>query len=418
MALFLSVGDNPSVSRWGVRFQASGEVDLPTAVWTQMRLLLLNHNYRFSGTYYRAHPMAQQLAQRGHRVTLLTVSRKARWRPSWEMVDGMLLGEMPNWGQNVSGGGYGPLDNLLRLVHVLARRYDIIHMFDHKPNATFGGFLGRLKGTRLVADWADWWGGPGGLNDVVRRVPAVAGFEGWWEERSKLGADGVVTISTVLRDRALSLGCRPDRVLYLPTGAPLERIRPVLRSEARRRLGVPGERSIVGFIGTGQTDLEIVLSALRDLPDVWLMVVGATHPRTLEAARSFGVADRLWQTGFVPDAEVGLYLGCADVMVLPMTDRAANRGRLPNKLLDYMAAGRPTVASPVGDVEKVFQEYDIGSLAQPEAFAQAIRRLMTSQSMRERMGCEARRVAETVFAWPSLIERLEGFYGGLLADST
>ena len=69
----------------------------------------------------------------------------------------------------------------------------------------------------------DWWGGPGGINDVPRRmVPAIGKFEAWWEERSKLWADGVVTISTVLRQRALNLGCPPERVLYLPTGGMAE----------------------------------------------------------------------------------------------------------------------------------------------------------------------------------------------------
>ena len=60
-----------------------------------------------------------------------------------------------------------------------------------------------------------------------RRVPAVGRFEAWWEERSKRWADGVVTISTVLQQRAIDLGCPPDRVLYLPTGAAVDRIRPV-----------------------------------------------------------------------------------------------------------------------------------------------------------------------------------------------
>ena len=87
-----------------------------------MRLLYLNHNYRFGGTYYRAMPMAEQMALRGHEVTLLTVSREQRLRACWSGVNGVRLGEMPNLGQGHSGEGYGPLDNLLRMVHALGRR--------------------------------------------------------------------------------------------------------------------------------------------------------------------------------------------------------------------------------------------------------------------------------------------------------
>lgn len=375
-----------------------------------LRLLFLNHNYRYSGTYYRVMPMAEQLARRGHLVTLMTVSPEHRWRSVDAETGGVHVVETPNWGQEHSGGGYGPLDNGYRCVHALIHNYDIIHAFDHKPNATFAGFLGRLKGARLVADWADWWGGPGGINDVPRRIPAIGRFEAWWEEKSKLWADGVVTISQVLYERALKLGCPVERTLYLPTGAPVERIRPLPQAQARQELGIPLTRKIVGFIGYGQGELDIVMQTLQQLPNLWLMVIGPKHLRVSELAMSFGVADRLLQTGFVPDDVVAIYLACADVMVLPMSDRAADRGRLPNKLLDYMAAGRPVVASPVGEVNRILSQHQIGLLAERANFAEAIHMLLTDLELRDEMGREARRVAETDFAWPQIIDRLVGFY--------
>ncbi|HEM62615.1 MAG TPA: glycosyltransferase WbuB [Chloroflexi bacterium] len=378
-----------------------------------MRLLFLNHNYRDEGTFCRAMPMAENLVKRGHQVTLITVSPDHRWRSSRSCVNGVQIVETPGLGQENSGEGYGPLDNLLRCGHTILRKYDIIHMFDHKPNATFSAFAGRWRGAILVADWADWWGGPGGLNDVPkRRLPIVGDFEAWWEERSKLWADGVVTISTVLRERAIHLGCAPDRVVYIPSGASLDRIRPVNKLEARAQLGIPQDRRMLGFIGFGQADLEIVMRALQHLPEVWLMVVGPESPRVLTLAQSFGVADRLWQTGWVPD--VTNYLGSADLMCMPMKDSPANRGRFPNKVLDYLAAGRPIVASPVGDVEAIVRDYGVGSLASDESFADEIRRLLDNDQLGEDLGRAARRTAETLFDWDPLIDRLLDFYRCLL----
>ncbi len=380
-----------------------------------MRLLFLNHNYRFSGTYYRAMPMAERLAARGHRVTLLTVSRDHRWTVTWSSVNGVCLGEMPNFSQNNSGEGYGPLDNLRRAAHSVAHHYDIIHMFDHKPNATFAGFAGRVRRARLVADWADWWGGPGGINDVPhRRIPAIGTFEEWWEVRSKQWADRVVTISTVLRQRAIDLGIAPEHVLYMPTGAAIDRISPIPILEARQGLNIPVGRRMVGFIGMGQGDLEIIMRAQQTVPDLWLMVIGQAAPKVSALAREYGTADRLWQTGFVPDNEVGHYLCCADVMVMPLADRAANRGRLPNKVLDYMAAGRPVVASPIGDVRTIVETYRTGLLADDADFAAAINRLLQEPDLREECGRNARRAAESNFAWPHLIDQLEAFYADLI----
>ena len=383
-----------------------------------MRLLYLNHNYRHMATFNRAMQMAETMVRRGHQVTVITVSREHRYTPAWSTVNGVNLGEMPNWGQDNSGEGYGPLDNFLRCGHALFHRYDIVHMFDHKPNASFAGFTtGRVRGARLIADWADWWGGPGGINDVPkRRVPAVGKFEAYWEIESKRRAEGVVTISTVLRQRAIDVGVPPERVICVPNGSETNLIHCLPIEQARQHCGVPLDRCIVGFLGMSQGDLEIVMGALQQLPDVWLMVVGPTNVRVLNQARQFGLERRLWQTGFVPDEDIGWYLGCADVMCLPMVDRAANRGRLPGKMMYYMAAGRPTIASPIGDIKSIVETHRVGLLADDGGFAAALRTLLTNDQLRAELGRNARHTAETEFSWPRLIERLEAFYQRVLTQ--
>ncbi|MEM4301931.1 MAG: glycosyltransferase family 4 protein [Candidatus Caldarchaeum sp.] len=380
-----------------------------------MRILMLNHNYRYMGTFGRAMDIARHLARRGHKVTLMTVSRAHRWKPVWSLTDGVHIAEMPNWGQNYSGEGYGPLDNFLRCFHALINRYDLVHMFEHKPNSSFPGMVGRFRGAGLIADWTDWWGGPGGINDVPkRRVPAIGKFEEWWEIKTKLLADGVVTISTVLRQRALEIGCRPDRVVHIPNGCPTDRIAPIPLARARQYLGIPEEMKIVGFLGMGQGDMEIVMPALRQLPDVWFMVIGPKSQRVFQQAQSFGIADRLWQTDFVPESELNWYLACANVMCLPLSDRAANRARLPDKMRYYLAVGRPVVASPIGDVKMILEAYKVGLLARDEEFADAIDRLFRDRTLWEELSYNARQTAETVFNWERLVDELEAFYQRIL----
>jgi glycosyltransferase involved in cell wall biosynthesis len=374
-----------------------------------MRLLYLNHNFRYLGSYYRAMPLAEQMAKRGHAVTLLCISPTRSWSSLWSTANGVRVGEMPGLFRRYEG--YGPLDILSRGFVALARAFDIVHMFDHKPNVAFPGLLAKWRGARLVADWADWWSDPGGVNDRRdMRFPIVSRFDNWLEVRSKLWADGVVTISTALEQRARQIGIPDSRLLYLPSGASIERIHPVSKAEARRRLGIPEVRLIVGFIGSGQGHLELVMRAQQKLSDVWLMVIGPAREKTLASARSLSVADRLWQTGQVDDDQVSDYLAAADVMCLPMEDLPADRGRLPNKLLDYMAAGRPTIASPIGDVRMIMEKYKIGVLATGEEFTTALDALLRDPSHREELGRTARHIAESVFGWPRVAEQLEAFY--------
>ena len=383
-----------------------------------MRILLLNHNFRDVGTYFRAMPIGEHLAGRGHQVTLITVSRQFRLFPRYTMINGVRVIEMPNLHFDKAGEGYGVLDNATRPVIALSNSVDVVHAFDHKPNVSAAALAARWRGATLIADWADWWGGVDGINETLAaKYPLVGRWEAAWEETQKRQADGVVTISSVLYRRAVELGCPPEAVLHMPTGAAIDRIDTLPIDEARRALNVPVDRFIMGFIGVSQTDLEIVMKAMRHTPDAWLMVIGSAKSEVRAMALAHGVADRLWQTGEKGGRDVGMHLACANVMVMPMKDSAANRGRLPNKLLDYLASGRAILANPVGDVKDIVERHACGLLvADDEAFVSGIQTLMANAALRTEMGVRARRAAETEFAWPPLIDKLEAFYHGVRRD--
>jgi glycosyltransferase involved in cell wall biosynthesis len=127
--------------------------------------------------------------------------------------------------------------------------------------------------------------------------------------------------------------------------------------------------------------------------------------------------DSVWRTGRIPYEKVNRYLAACDVCWLPMRDSGANRGRYPLKLNDYMAAGRPTVATSVGDVATLFTEEAIGLLAadKPEPFAVQTLRLLQDHDLRLALGQRARQVAETRFSWTRLTDELEMFYKQVVA---
>jgi len=376
------------------------------------RVLMLNHNLRNDGTFFRSFPMAQELARRGHAVTMLTVSRERRFTTRWSQSEGVKLGETPNLRPECGATGYGLLDNLARLRIACAGKFDIIHMFDHKPNATLAGFLARtLHDVPLVSDWADWWAGsPGAINDVPHRFPLLHRWEEWWEIRSKTAANAVMTISEVLKERAESHGCSPDLVGYVPTGAPLQRIYPVDKLAARSRLGFSAELKLLGYVGISQADLEILFATLACLPDIHLLLIGPVIPEVQKTAESLGVAERIFFAGRIHGPELNDYLGSTDVLCLPMKDNAYNRGRLPNKLLDYLAAGRPVVACPVGDVKWILGREKVGRLASAEGFPESIRELLDNPEAGVELGRAARRLAETEFDWSRLILQVEDLY--------
>jgi glycosyltransferase involved in cell wall biosynthesis len=122
--------------------------------------------------------------------------------------------------------------------------------------------------------------------------------------------------------------------------------------------------------------------------------------------------DWITETGRVPFEQIGLNLAVCDVFILPMViNSVLNRAKWPSKLNDFLAAGRPTVATRVGDVAALFQN-EIGILTDdtPQALADGLVQIANNPGQAEYFGYRARALAEGELNWTSLVEQLEVFY--------
>lgn len=138
-------------------------------------------------------------------------------------------------------------------------------------------------------------------------------------------------------------------------------------------------------------------------PDLRLLLVGDGPCRAqYEAiARERGVADRLILPGLVPHAQVVDWLQLADVLVSPRIDNAVTRGGFVSQMPEYMAAGRPIVATPVSGCRFLLRD-GAGILVEPgddAALAAGLERaLALGPEERLRMVARARENVER-FTW-------------------
>ncbi|MCZ7569140.1 MAG: glycosyltransferase family 4 protein [Ardenticatenaceae bacterium] len=389
-----------------------------------LSILLLNHNVRGKSTYFRCLHFGTQLVARGHEVTLLTISPAARVGFHEDVQRGIRILETPDLLSGRLRSGWDFWDTACRIAWLGRRRFDLIHAFDCRPVVIFPALFARyLQHTPLIIDWADWWGRGGVIKDraagpLNRLFEPV---ETYFEEAFRRYADGWTVTSRALRARAAGLGLPEERVLYLPSGCDVEFIRPLDKGAARRELGLPINTPIVEFVGFVLYDLAFAVQAFAHLhrtrPDARLLLVGAVTDEIRHQAVAQGVADAIIEAGPQPFTRVPSYLAAADVLLMPFTDRLANIGRWPIKVGDYMAAGRPIVTSPVGDMPLLFTHEQIGLLApdQPAPFAQAVGRLLADPVLAEKLGQNARRVAEERYAWSRLTPLLESYYFDVLS---
>lgn len=223
----------------------------------------------------------------------------------------------------------------------------------------------------------------------------------------------------------------PERVVIIPSAVNVAQFQPSPRDEARRRIGLDHGGRLVVYVGRllPRKDIRNIVRALAqlaepELADVRLMVVGGeTHEPDPAAtpelgelqslAAELGVAERVIFLGKRQPSELRHYYAAGDVVVT--TPWYEPFGLTP---LEAMACGRPVIGSAVGGITFTIKDGVTGALVPPRdpaALAGALRTVLASQDLRERMGRAARARVEREFTWRTVARRTAALYESLAA---
>jgi glycosyltransferase involved in cell wall biosynthesis len=385
---------------------------------------MLNHNVAWRSTFFRAFGFGRELVARGHDVTIVTISPSNRQTFSEKEKDGVRIVESPDLGVGLARTGWDPWDAIRRALRFGRQKFDIVHGFDCRPVVLLPSLAQSLAHRGAwVSDWADWWGRGGAIAERkswIGRV-AFAPAETFLEERFRRFARQLTVTSTALRDRAIALGLRSDRVHFIPSGANVRDIVPQDMKDARVSFGIPQDVPVACFVGFVQYDLELVIRAFAHarhrVPNARLLLAGPHNPAAQRLAHSFGIRDQIVDLGLRPFTEMGRVMGAADLLLLPVSDNLMNRARGPIKLGDYLAAGRAVLANPVGDLVDVFQRDEVGAMTSdsPERYGDAMAQLLSDRARCETLGRRAREVAEQKYAWKFYAPQVEAVYDRAVA---
>jgi glycosyltransferase involved in cell wall biosynthesis len=190
---------------------------------------------------------------------------------------------------------------------------------------------------------------------------------------------------------------------------------------------VPGpwpSRPTVGFISGAAPGrgVESIVEAVRIIrqadPDV-LLKLGLAAPNLASAHYLSGLRQELageaWvEIRTVPYREVGRYLASTTVLAIPHPNHPYYDSALPVKLFDGLAAGRPVVVTPRLETARIVRTSGAGIVTRSDAvedLAAAIETCLQDRSSRERMGRNARLVAEKKYDWEALSRRLSSALG-------
>jgi glycosyltransferase involved in cell wall biosynthesis len=171
--------------------------------------------------------------------------------------------------------------------------------------------------------------------------------------------------------------------------------------------------------------VDLVIEAVAALPDTRALVVGG-HEKEPDLARVKAFAtqldcgSRVTFTGLIPPAAVAARLRECDVLTLPNPASAISSAfTSPLKLFEYMASGRPIVASDLPSIREVLRHEDNALLVQPgnpQALVAAIVRIKDDADLGRRLADQAR-LDVRQFTWARRAERLEALFSTVTGAS-
>ena len=239
-------------------------------------------------------------------------------------------------------------------------------------------------------------------------------------------SDGYVTITAGLATELTRRFGPRDRVAVIPDGVrlPAAGPSPVPPAAAPAPDGEP-RLFTLGYAGHlyPWKGVELIVEAVTALQDTRALIVGGHDgegdlQRLRDFAASVDCASRVTFTGALPPTAVASKLQDADALVLPNPASAISTSfTSPLKLFEYMAAGKPIIASDLPSIREVLRDGENALLVasgDPTALTAAVRRLKDDPALGARLAARAR--ADVLdYTWDRRAERLERMFAEVTA---
>lgn len=213
-------------------------------------------------------------------------------------------------------------------------------------------------------------------------------------------------------------GLDPERFLVIHNGADPDLFCPMDPAQCRRQLGLDSQAKYLLFMGAfrkwhGILELVGIMPDLvQRIPHLRLMLVGEGEllPELRRRVADLGLEHCVLFCGRKASAQIPLYINAADVCLVPFFDeRSPLTGLSPLKLFEYMACGKPVIASAVGGLDPLFQTYQMGEAiasSDPRSWAPAIAALTGNPDRMRECGENGRKAVLEKFNWNSICLRI------------
>ena len=350
-------------------------------------------------------PIAFELTQLGHQVTILALHHNLRElerrRFSREGVDVWYVGQMHVRKFDNKKEYFTPiyllwvvfLSTLGLLWAALQVPTDAYHLGKPHPMNGIAGLVAHwIRRKPLYLDCDDYEAGSNRFSKPWQRC-VVAFFE----DRLPCFMKSISVNTRFMEERLSELGISEHLIFYVPNGVDRERFETltesnVAASHLRQNLGLDSYPVVLyaGSLSLVNHAVDLLLKSfelvVQRLPEAMLVLVGGGEDivKLQRISQDLGIEKHVEFVGRVPPNAVSIYYQIADVSVDPVRDEPAYQARSPLKLFESWAMEVPFVTGDVGDRRELLGNPPAGEIAEddsPEALAEAIINVLRSEEL-------------------------------------
>lgn len=211
----------------------------------------------------------------------------------------------------------------------------------------------------------------------------------WWFKLAMRRARKIVALNSLLRAELVARDVATAKIIIAADGVDLEDFLPAVeKNVARAQLNLPTERPIVMYTGSlyyyGWKGVDVFVQAAALCPEILFVIVGGEITEIAEIKKHFITTNILF-VPLQPHKLIPIYLQAADVLILPNIagDKMSECYTSPLKLFEYMAAGRPIIASDLPAMREVLNE-QLAELVMPgsvTALVDAIKKILSDSTL-------------------------------------
>lgn len=378
-----------------------------------MHILILNHYAGFPsyGMEFRPYYLAQEWLKLGHQVTIVAANnshiRRVNPEPQgniWEEnVDGIRYIWLKS--RPYAGNGVGRMLNMLDYIRGLyknmkglaALKPDVVVASSTYPLDNYPAYkLAKKTGAQFIYEVHDLWPlSPQKLGGYSKWHPFIVVMQ-IAENFAYKHVDKVVSILPCAEEHMKEHGLADGKFYHVPNGVYLPEVQNAepLSEEFVNQL--PKDKKIIGYCGTlGRANalhnlVEVARMVKDSNPDLFFAIVGKGPEKdNLNALITKYGLDNIRIYDAIPKPQVQSFLQLSSIITIIWSDSDLYKyGISPNKIFDYMYAGKPVLQS-VRAGNDIPRDSGCGITCdtKPEEIAAALKKMLTlPQAERDEMG--------------------------------